>query len=80
MGTRKPWTAVGRTIRAIRAMTPAELKAEGWDADNIDGPPLVVVLDDGAKLYAARDPEGNGPGALFGVTPNRSQFRLGPAR
>lgn len=25
----------------------------------------VIVLDDGTEIYASRDEEGNGPGALF---------------
>ena len=27
----------------------------------------VLVLDNGDKIYASQDYEGNGPGALFGV-------------
>lgn len=57
---------VGARIVRIRAMTVAEAKREGWEIDHVDGPPSVVELDSGAILYPSRDPEGNGPGALFG--------------
>jgi len=55
---------VGRTIKAVRPMTRQELAAEGWGPER--HPPAVLELDDGTRLYASRDPEGNGPGCLFG--------------
>jgi len=51
----------GRKIKAMRNMTKAELKREGWD-----GKCICLELDDGTILYPSRDEEGNGPGALFG--------------
>lgn len=54
----------GRTIEEVRPMTDAELEAEHWNPRH-QRPP-VMVLDDGTKLYPSQDPEGNGPGALFG--------------
>ena len=60
-----PHTFVGRRIVAIRAMTLDELSAEDWP-DDAKVPALV--LDDGTVLYASRDHEGNGPGALFGTS------------
>ena len=68
---------VGRTIREVRLMTPDELAAEAWDAGPGDCP-VALVLDDGTKLYASRDPEGNGPGALFGVDANGESFGIAP--
>ena len=54
----------------LRPMTKAEMNNEDWD-----GPvPVVVVLDNGTKLYASRDDEGNGPGALFGVNKAGNSF------
>ena len=61
-----PWPA-GLTILAVRPMTPGEAAAEHWHIDNINGPPPVICLSDGSKLYAAADTDGNAPGALFGV-------------
>jgi hypothetical protein len=69
---------VGRTIHEVRLMTVTELAAECWDASSGDCP-VVLVLDDGTKLYASRDPEGNGPGALFGVDANGESFGIMPA-
>ena len=68
----------GRAIRETRPMTEAELAVEGWSAPAWETP-VVLVLDDGTKLYAARDAEGNGAGALFGVDPQGRAFRVLPA-
>ena len=72
----------GKTITDVRPMTPAEAEREGWTIDNIDGPPVVLEIGGKARverdgkpsdpdkvwlLYPSRDPEGNGPGALFGT-------------
>ena len=56
----------GAKIVAVRPMTRKEMKEEGWEI-NMDGAPAVLVLDNGAKLYASQDSEGNGPGAIFGA-------------
>ena len=56
---------VGQKIVAIRKLTKKELKDEGWEVGRF-GLPLVIVLEDGSKLYASQDEEGNGPGVLFG--------------
>ena len=69
---------VGRTIREFHRMRRAELNAEGWDAGPGDCP-VVIVLDDGTKLYASRDPEGTGPGALFGVDASGESFAIARA-
>ncbi len=56
---------VGKKIIKIRLMTDKELDEEDWDIDNYN-PATVIELNDGIKLYASRDGEGNGPGVLFG--------------
>lgn len=61
---------IGSKIEAIRDMTVKEMEREGWE-DSPRKPP-VIVLSNGTILYPSRDPEGNGPGALFGFT-NRNQ-------
>ena len=53
----------GSKIVNIRDMTKKEADAEGWDLSHNGC--RVLVLDNGIKLYASRDYEGNGPGALF---------------
>jgi hypothetical protein len=56
---------VGKKITAIRQMTVEELDVQGWEVGRRSAP-LVIVLDDGSKIFASRDGEGNGPGVLFG--------------
>lgn len=70
---------VGRTIRDVRPMSPAELQAEGWDPPAWQHP-VLLVLDDGTKLYASRDAEGNGPGTLFGTEQSGRSFRITPVQ
>mgnify|MGYP003296775622 CR=1 FL=1 len=38
----------GRTVVAVRPLTPPELESEGWDSDEHV---IAVVLDNGAVLY-----------------------------
>jgi hypothetical protein len=56
---------IGRRIVEVRPLTEKEFAREGWDLD-VNCRPPALVLDDGQVLFPARDPEGNGPGALFG--------------
>jgi hypothetical protein len=51
---------VGRTIVAVRYMTEAEERANGWDRAAV-----VMQLDDGTLLFPSADDEGNDAGALF---------------
>lgn len=57
---------VGCEVVEIRRMTSEEAEREGWDDRPIHHRPEVLVLDDGTLVYPSRDPEGNGPGSLFG--------------
>jgi hypothetical protein len=57
-------SVIGCKIVEIRPMTKRELAAQGWD--DYRGMPTVLVLDNGTKLFASQDHEGNGPGAIFG--------------
>lgn len=54
---------VGKKIKTVRSMNAKEMEHEGWSGNR---PPIVVVLDDGSKIFASMDEEGNGPGCLFG--------------
>ena len=58
---------IGLKIKDVRMMTKEELNNEGWE-ENWGSFPVVIILEDGSKIYASQDPEGNGPGALFGMT------------
>ena len=53
----------GSKIVKIREMTKKEANAEYWDLSRNGC--RVLELDNGIKLYASQDYEGNGPGALF---------------
>jgi len=60
---------MGAKILKVRPMTKKEIAEEGWMSGG-----TVLVISDGTKLYASRDEEGNGPGALFGVKKNGERF------
>ena len=62
---------IGQKIVNARPMTKAEQEDEGWD-----GFTTVLVLSDGTLLYASRDEEGNGAGALFGKSSSGKSFAL----
>lgn len=66
----------GATIAEIREMTNDELAREGWQNNRLHSRPTVLVLEDGAKIYASTDPEGNGPGALFGIDADGTAVRI----
>ena len=62
---------LGHKIRAIRNCKESEQDEEGWD-ENF----TVIELSNGTTLYASRDSEGNGAGAMFGQTPHKKGFAL----
>jgi hypothetical protein len=63
----------GQRIKAVRPMTRLELKAQYWDAD---AHVIVIVLENGTKLYPSMDYEGNGGGAMFGTTKQKQHFAV----
>ena len=65
---------VNRKIVSIREMTKKEASNESWDLSHESC--RVLELDNGVKLYASRDYEGNGPGALFYVTKKGDPFAI----
>lgn len=58
----------GQTIKTVRPMTEEELKEEGWEnepqhyKDNC----MVIITEEGNKIYPSQDGEGNSCGVLFG--------------
>lgn len=63
-------TVQGKKIVEVRSMTSEELERVGWTKEYgvlVRYPPPVLVLEDGTRLFPSRDPEGNGPGAIFGI-------------
>lgn len=61
---------VGLRVKEIRIMTDEEMEAEGWDHYGSLSAPEIIIFEDGSKLYPSCDPEGNGPGCLFGMGPD----------
>jgi hypothetical protein len=55
---------IGLRIIGSRHMTQAEMTKEGWYG-GMEGPAVVLVLENGMLIYPSRDDEGNGPGVLF---------------
>lgn len=53
-----------KTVTKVRRMTDDEQSRENWSGNNYA--PCVIVFEDGTRIHASRDPEGNGPGALMG--------------
>ena len=66
---------VGQKIVGIRKMTQAEYEAEGWE-DLQQGLNKVIILENGLKLYASQDGEGNGPGTMFGSSAKGETFYM----
>lgn len=56
-------------------MTRHEMKDEFGYYDGVNVP-SVIVLSDGTKLFPSRDPEGNGPGEMFGTSSDGFKFTL----
>lgn len=62
---------IGKKVKAVREMTYEEMLSEHWDYQ--EGA-MVIVFEDGTKVYASVDYEGNGAGALFGTYSNGKKF------
>ena len=58
---------LGQRIVKLRSLDEAECRAQAWYLARYERV-AVLVLENGTKLYPSCDPEGNGPGALFGAT------------
>jgi len=56
---------VGHTIESVRMLSESEVDGMGWTSGC-----LVIQFDDQSIIFASQDDEGNGPGALFGQTPD----------
>ena len=62
---------LNRRIVEVRYLNPDECRRLMWDRTSV-----VVVLDNGTKVYAARDAEGNDAGALHGISNSGEEFVL----
>ena len=68
---------VGLKVTEVRMMTNAELMAECWE-ESWGGFPVMIVFEDGSKIYASSDPEGNDAGCLFGMTSKGESIIVSP--
>lgn len=66
---------VGLKVTNVRMMTIDELTNECWD-DCSSHYAVVLEFEDGSKIYASSDPEGNSPGCLFGVTKDGEEITI----
>ena len=62
---------LGRRIVEVRYLTDEECRHLMWSFAGV-----VLVLDDGATVYPAKDGEGNEAGALHGVAGDGKEFVL----
>ncbi len=66
----------GRTIVRIDNIEHWQnriVKDNGWETC---GSAVVLVLDDGSRIYPSKDEECNGPGVLLGITPDDENVYL----
>lgn len=68
---------VGLMVAEVRMLTKEELKAEGWE-NSRGSYPVAVIFNDGSKIYASSDPEGNNVGCMFGVTSDGETIIVSP--
>ncbi len=68
---------VGLEVTEVRMMTKLELEAEGWE-NYYGGYPVMIIFNDGSKIYASSDPEGNNAGCLFGMTSKGEAIIVSP--
>jgi hypothetical protein len=67
---------IGQKIVGVRELTIHEANNAGWPAGSYA---IALVLSDGSIIYASRDYEGNGPGALFGNLRTGESFVVSPS-
>ena len=63
----------GQKIVDIRLMSQDALDAQGWYRTT-----AVLMLENGIRLFASSDEEGNDAGAMFGETPQGDCFGVYP--
>ena len=67
---------LGQKLCAIQPLTEKRAEEFGFDPWGFENG-VVLVFENGVHLVASRDPEGNGPGCMFGLdTVKDEQFIL----
>ena len=64
---------IGKKVVEVRALTDVEMAYQGWEY----GGTTALVFDDGTIIFASCDDEGNGPGRMFGTTPDGKDIFIG---
>lgn len=67
---------VGQRIVDIRHATEKEVDDFGFDY-NPGRPMVVLVLENKELICSSRDPEGNGPGVFFTLSPDGTSTGIG---
>lgn len=75
--TEKVAHPVGLKCTNVRWLTEDEANNEGWDDIRWNNT-AVLEFSDGSIIYASCDPEGNGPGSLFGSLKDGQMFTVVP--
>lgn len=65
-----PKELIDEEISSVQPMSAYALRQRRWPVDNPHLPaPPVITLSNGDKIFPSQDVEGNGPGVVFGVSP-----------
>lgn len=68
---------IGARLVAVREVTEAELEEIGCGSSGRGSTPMMLVFNNGVKLTALMDPEGNGVGTMIWLD-KKSQFYVTP--
>jgi len=60
----------GRKIKSVGKLSAKQMDDMMWDGE----PPATLIFEDGTRLYASRDPEGNGPGQMIIHMPDGKEY------
>lgn len=66
----------GQEIVEVRKMYNSEMIEEGWNTGGSN--PVVLILENGVKIFPSQDYEGNGPGCMFGNGEAGTKIRVLP--
>lgn len=66
---------IGKEVVEVRSISDEELEENGWGHEQWSDA-VVVVFENGTKMYPSADTEGNGSGCMFGNTPYGDPIRF----
>lgn len=68
-----PKNMIGKYVVDVRPMTREEKKTLGWKGTGIDTP-MVIELNDGTRIVAGSDDQGEHKGFIFTLHPDDELF------